>query len=479
MKNLISILLMSVSLVVGCSRPAFSNNVPSDHLVMAIVLDCSDVGYTTWKQSLILVRQAISLLRNDDDLILITAQQGQNLIVINCRIDPNNSVQQITLNQKLMSLSYEWWSRARLDGALETAFGELGNHLSGRKACLLISDGCYSDSETVSIRYAAALFKRTNIPLLMTVSSSANQNLLLAGNLGELEIAVIDQVDLTSWVDRIRPRTVSKISETQAPTAPSIVKPATVEPTSAILKQPKQQVLIPPPSATPMPEQNLQVANTPAQAKTPPEDQNKKLLVSPLPTVPAHSDKNTPSLKPQLQPASKPKERQRMIGLALFAILLLVISLILVAVARAQSALSLSNIDHPAEENSQCIEHLIATEESQRYDLGELTSISDFVFGSKTSSPVLLSGDNILPEEFKVSKTGHGFMLKNLSDVVLRINLMPLEPGRKTDVMLPVTVTSEKGYSLGLFCEPIEENNKEGETEHDKESMQIVSSKNS
>ena len=433
-KIIFEILTIGVLFLASSSIAADKAVIDADeNIVTALVIDCGDVGHTTWKRSLILARQAISLLKAGDELILITAHKCRNAIETSCCIDPNNATQQTMLNRKLMALEYQWWCRARIADALQLAYGELNNRPSGHKCCIVISDGSYNNSEVEDIRRKTAVYRLSGISLLMTVTGTANQNLLLAGNQKELDVAVLEQADLAGWFNRVRPhRDISAAAITPQPAAPLPGLPTL------------------PSSLSPKP---------------PPRD---KKNVSPSFIAPAKPEINKPSIRSQPPPVTKPKRNYWGTGFAFLIALVLGVVLVSIVVAKAKSASSLNNIDHSTEEGHS-IEHLIATKDNERCDLGELVSNSDFVFGSISSSPILLNGENVLPEEFKFSIINHGFKLKNLSDVVLSVNLMPLEPGKSIEIILPVTVTSEKGFSIGLFCEPIEGINNEGEAEHGKE----------
>ncbi|MCX5638399.1 MAG: VWA domain-containing protein, partial [Planctomycetota bacterium] len=205
MKKLILETSIIIMLVLVPFATAASDRVTSDadeHLVAAIVIDCSDVGHVTWKRSLILARQAMSLLKAGDELIVITARRDRNVIETTCLIDPGNAGQRTRLNQKLMALEYNWWCRAKIAEALQLAYSEMNNRPSGRKCCIVLSDGRYDNSEVEDIRRKAAVYRLSGISLLMTVTGSANKDLLLAGSQGELDVAILEQTDLAGWFDR-------------------------------------------------------------------------------------------------------------------------------------------------------------------------------------------------------------------------------------------------------------------------------------
>jgi hypothetical protein len=414
--SIISILVLMPSAVIAVDKVVIDAD---EHLIAAIVIDCSDIGRITWQRSLILARQAISMLHAGDELIIITANKDQNVIETTCRIDPNNTAQQRQLNQKLMALEYNWWCRTKIAEALQLAYSELNNRPSGRKNCIVISDGRYDNSAVEDIRRKATVYRLSGIPLLMTVTGTANQNLLLAGNQKELDITVLEQADLASWFDKVRPhRAITPIVITPKPTSPLPDVPTT-------------------PSQPPVPQQ-------------PKEDKSKVSEKVPDKTNLPKQTAEKPPLPAKERKSSRFKQLlSDMSPLILLAVIALCIYLIV--------KFSISNDHRKTEANDSGTDTepgIIAAEyDGIKYELGDENTINNIVIGTSPASIIPLTESSLEEEHVKLSKKRGKFWIKNCSSQLITINNLPLEKGKTELLLLPARMQLADTVRIDLFKE--------------------------
>ena len=389
---IIGMLVLVPSVVIAADKVVTDAN---ERLVAAIVIDCGDVGHTTWKQSLILARQAISLLKAGDELILITAGRDRNVIETTCRIDPDNAGQRTRLNQKLMALKYDWWCRAKIDEALQLAYSELNNRPSGHKCCIVLSDGRYDNSKTDDIRHKAEVYKLSGISLLMTVTGSANKDLLLAGSRGEFDVAITEKSDLAGWFNRVRPqRDTSAVAIAPQPAAPLPVLPT-------------------PPSQPPVPQPPVKTEKPPIAVK-----EHKGF-------------------------------KQLLLGSALL-ILLAVIAFCIYWIARKWGSM---DIKDEIKDSLDLSQHLIAEYHDKLRDLGELGSITTLAFGKLISSAVPLDDQEVNDKEFEISLHGQMLRIRNRANADLTVNGLALKSGKNMELTLPAMIETASGVRISFYLE--------------------------
>lgn len=409
-KLILEILIISMLVLVPFAAIAADKaTVDTDeHLVMALIIDRSDVGHVNWNRSLILARQAMSLLKAGDELILITAGIDRNVIETTCRIDPDNAGQRTRLNQKLMALEYNWWCRAKIAEALQLAYGELNNRPFGRKCCIVLSDGRYDNSEVNDIRRKTAVYRLSGIPLLMTVAGSANKDLLFAGSRGEFDVAIIEKSDLAGWFNRVRPhRDIS---------AETITPKAADELTSL------------PPQAVPTP---------PKEEKTEPSQK-----------VPDKTEK-----PPVLAKEHKSTKLKQVLSGTIPFIVMAVIALCIYWIVK----FSISNDHRKTEANDSGTETepgIIAAEyDGIKYELGDEDTINNIVIGTSPASIIPLTESSLEEEHVKLFKKRGKLWIKNCSSQLITINNLPLEKGKTELLLLPARMQLTDTVRIDLFKE--------------------------
>jgi len=382
-----------------------------EHLVMALIIDRTDVGKDTWNRSLILARQAMSLLKANDELILVTAGRDRNVIETTCRIDPDNAGQRTRLNQQLMALKYNWWCRAKIAEALQLAFSELNNRPSGHKCCIALSDGRYDNSETADIRHKAEVYKLSGISLLMTVTGSANKDLLLAGSRGEFDVAITEKSDLAGWFNRVRPqRDISAVAITPQPAAPLPVLPTT-------------------PSQPPVPQQPKK------------EDKSKvSETVSDKTEKPPIAVKEHKGFK-QLLLRSAPLILLAIIAISIYCV---------IKFSRFSNNRKTEAIDSGTDTEPGII---TAEYDGIKYELGDENAINNVVIGTSPASIIPLTDISIEEEHVKLFSKRGKLWIKNLSGQPVTINNLPLEKGKKELLLLPARIQLSDSVRIDLFKE--------------------------
>ena len=391
-----SIIILLVLVPFVAAAPGNGAIDTDQNLSLAVIIDCSDVGHITWRQSLILARQAISLLNAGDELIIITAHRDQNVIETICRIDPDSAAQRMRLNQKIMDLKYKWWSQANISDALQFAYDKLNNRPYARKYCLVISDGRYKNSKVTNIRHKAAVYKLGGINLLMAVSEKANQNLLLAGDRGEFDIAIIEKSDIAGWFEKSQPH--------QVPIKRTIV--------------PKRKKNLPPP-------------------------EKKKTESIKVP----HETKLTKPPVPVKTPKKKTLRRliNYAVGFIVAAIAIFCIFFIIKTIISYRSA----KLHEPEAKDKP--KTIMAECDGIQYDFGFENTITNSVIGTSYASIIPLNDGSIEEEHLRLFRKMGKLYIKNLASVPITVNNLSLNSGSKEPLLLPARIQLSDTVRNHLF----------------------------
>jgi hypothetical protein len=462
---------LALSDVVFVSPPHVPATVNGDEPIAAtVILDAGDVGNRTWRKSLILTRQLISLLCAGDEFTLICSYKDRSTIEASCKINPNDTGQQASLSKTLMNLNYRWWSHTNLSDGLQLAYEQISNRPYSRKFCILVTDGSVRNSEVELIRNKAALLKLSNISLLIVVSKSANQNLVLAGNSGEFDIVMLDGADIGRWLEKIRPRMVIP---SPVERMPWVSPPPPSPPQPPVRPQPVPLPQLPAPM-------NLDrvVTNPPKVIPPPAKPQQDRRVLD-------DSTRNVPSMPqpPILNPESKitqPKDGITktfsqtlksiidspfckhilkwwwLYGAVIMAIALSMFLVWVVLVAKSHSYKN--TIENKAKEQQDLSRHLLAEYNSQQYDLGELCDISTLTFGKLISSPVPLDGEDVAEKEFEIRLAGQELEVRNKANKNLALNGIGIKAGKRSQFTLPAAVETASGVRINLSIEESPEN---------------------
>ncbi|MFC1675798.1 hypothetical protein ACFL3G_01895 [Planctomycetota bacterium] len=408
----ISIIIMMVLVPFTANASGKGAIGTDEHLVLAIIIDCSDVGHITWRQSLILARQAISLLGAGDELIIVSAHKDKNVIETICRIDPDSAAQRTRLNQKLMDLKYKWWCRANIADALQLAYGELNNRPYTSKYCLVISDGRYSDWKVADIRHKAAVCKLSGVNLLMTVAETANPNLLLAGDRDEFDIAIIENSDIAGWFEKFRTYQV-----------------------------PIEQAI-----------------DSKTQKPLPPLSDDKKLDEAELTKPPVHDIDNSKTEELKAKERSKEggkkniRKRSKMIWPAI-AILVIFGAMSLIVFSKGKSATNSKATDQ-TDDNMPF--HLIAFYGDHKYDLGSLDALGEILIGSGLGSTIYIDDETVEDKHVRIFKSRRELKIQNLACSPIIINGLELTHRRKSVLDLPVDIELVNEVTITVLSEPLE-----------------------
>ncbi|MBC8481891.1 MAG: hypothetical protein H8D47_04420, partial [Planctomycetes bacterium] len=374
------------------------------NLSLAVIIDCSDVGHTIWNRSLILTRQAISLLKAGDELIIITAHEDKNVIETICRIDPGSPAQRTRLNQKLMSLKYKWWCHANIADALQFAFSELDSRPYTSKYCLVISDGCYGDWEVNNIRHKAAVCKLGGVKLLMAVAETANQDIFLAGDRGEFDTAIIEKSDIAGWFEKFRPHQIATkqtiVSKIQTP-LPAFPKGKKLD----AIKGPDQTNFTKPP-------------------------------------VPVGTHKKRTLGKP--------------INYILVFIIVAVAVVCLLFVIKIAMPYRTAKLREPEAKIKP--KTIIAECDGIQYDFGPENTITNSIIGTSYASIIPLNDSSIEEEHIRLFRKLGKLHIKNLASVPITVNNLSLNSGSKEQLLLPARIQLSDTVRIGLFEIELENN---------------------
>lgn len=462
MKKLISILLMCMVLVLGShAKAANTPGNDAEKIFLSIVIDTSPTSASTWRQMKLLARQAINSLHPGDRLEVLSARPGRPVLHLSALIESANVPGYNSLYRCLTDINQAFFLfKADVARAVETAFDDLNQHSENYRCCLIVlSDGKLDNNQIRQIRRLATAYRSRKWLFLFTAIQDANRRLFTAGSQNELQVALIRQVNLPQWLEKVRP------IEVIVPAEEEIQRPA--KSTDAPSKEAKEP-LLPLDKTTGLPD--IKGPNEPDVTRSDADTPQPGWFV---PIYPITDGKQPPPpLGPEIdQKPEKPKvpDKPKAKAKSLFSILknrwplalvtggiLVGVILLLLILPLVKPAAGTSVLERESDTGAETRYMLMAESDGETYHLGEENNINNLIFGSDANSAIPLIGDAIEPEEFKLIRNRNGFKVQNLSKTPLNVNGLELKYRQKTELFFPATVHSGKKFRITFLLEQAE-----------------------
>lgn len=511
MRNLVKMLLVVV-LFSNCilAIPPKENRKP---IYLAVIVDASDTSQYKWGQIKLYSAKTINALSAKDKLEVYSSKK--DLTTLHTSLILDTAISRPDLNCINAIAKHTFGGKADLVKSTEQIFENFKSNCVNFDCMLLIvSSGNLPDSQIRQLRMVLSAYRLRSWPVMFATFDDAKKDIFAAGSNREFTVSIITNNNLKFWIEQNRsklqktpisqkvPEKTTDIGVKSLPvvkketvTKPDIVieVPVTVE-----VKRPKQEkfntsktsdtTTKPVSQAHSDTVADIQLksrqeftakfnssksgsSNTIDDYKKPKtlSDSN-SLKIAPNKTKKTNIDiKDVNSgnvIKPVLSDANTVKDsntaslqvpaKSNQMLITLIPALILAGLVGVYLYKKTHKAQLAALLNDSSNQNTK----LMASYNGTEYDLSDITTIGSLEIGSQPASTIPIDCENQNQKLFILKAKGDRFFIKNVSDNVLTVNLIPLAPMKKIRLFMPSEIRYGENVFIHFYQITNEENNK-------------------